>query len=181
MASSPCRHRADRDPLGAMPKITSTATRIPSAAHSRSLRVRQMREMQDRTLGAPEDLLRHAWKHTNGGEERAGHARNSHTDARSSTRQKRQELGDEASGRRQPGDDRPAIVNAVAMPGIIVPKPPIVKIAANATSHTRPDDARRRGPVMIPCANIWKTRPFQTGHGQRRRAEHDDDTHVRHG
>ena len=28
-----------------------------------------------------------------------------------------------------PSEDKPAIVNAVAMPGIIVPKPPIVKIA----------------------------------------------------
>ena len=53
------------------------------------------------------------------------------------------------------------MVNATAMPGIIVPKPPIVKIAREcAFSYTRPTSAKKR-PVMIPCANIWNTEPLR--------------------
>ena len=53
-----------------------------------------------------------------------------------------------------PSDENPPIANAVAMPGIIRPKPPIVKMAREcAFSYTRPTSAKNR-PVMMPCATI---------------------------
>ena len=60
----------------------------------------------------------------------------------------------------KPSEERPPRVNAVAIPGIIRPKPPILKISREcAFSYTRPTRAKKR-PVMIPWANIWKTEPF---------------------
>src|SRR5436309_875817 len=61
----------------------------------------------------------------------------------------------------RPSDERPPMVNAVAMPGITRPKPPIRKISREcAFSYTRPTRAKKR-PVITPWANIWKTEPLR--------------------
>ena len=54
----------------------------------------------------------------------------------------------------RPSEERPAIVKAVAMPGIARPNPPIRAISREcAFSYTRPTSAKK-SPVMIPWANI---------------------------
>ena len=59
----------------------------------------------------------------------------------------------------RPSEERPAIVKAVAMPGIARPNPPIRAISREcAFSYTSPTSAKK-SPVMIPWANIWKTAP----------------------
>ena len=61
----------------------------------------------------------------------------------------------------RPIEERPPTVNAVAMPGITRPNPPMRKISREcAFSYTSPTSAKKR-PVITPCANIWNTEPLR--------------------
>ena len=60
-----------------------------------------------------------------------------------------------------PSEERLPTVNAVAMPGITRPNPPIAKMAREcAFSYTRPTSAKK-SPVITPWANIWNTAPLR--------------------
>src|SRR6185503_3890597 len=101
---------------GATPKITSVAIRMPSAAHSGPCALQKICFVTRSTYTAVRNAPITPGKSHHGCAELHAprNVRNSATKPA-------------VAGR--PSDDRPAMVNAVAMPGIIVPKPPIVKMA----------------------------------------------------
>ena len=115
---------------GATPKSTSTNTRMPSAAHSVPCASGRCWKCGSSLFGPQKICLRDA-QHVDRRQERADDAgEQPPASAPSSTRR-----GTSGTRRRSrpspagPSDDRPPIVKAVAMPGIIVPKPPILKIS----------------------------------------------------
>ena len=79
-----------------------------------------------------------------------------------------------------PSDDRPPIVNAAAMPGIIVAKPPILKIVARVRLLVDQADEREEQAGHDAVREHLEDGAVQAALGQRRGAEHDD-AHVRDG
>ena len=126
-APSPCRsaRRAAAAPRRRAPART---TRIHERDPLGALRVRQMLEVRVGALRPPEDLLRRrAARRSTSGTRRS--RREAATRDAPSARRRRsvRNSATKPAVAGSPSDERPPIVNAVAMPGIIVPKPPIVE------------------------------------------------------
>ena len=103
---------------------------MTSATHSGPARVGQVLEVGIGRRRAPEDLLGHP-QDVDRGQEGAEHAgKQPPRMPRLPGAEEGEELGDEArGGAAGPSEERPPMVKAVAMPGIIWPKPLILKMA----------------------------------------------------